>query len=153
MSAPSRFTFDPESAMRVLDDRLVFRDDGCARLATPSLQVSVKTAAGVTVKASISCIAYASVHHWCSPSHAMERRCGNRWCHAPAHLTSTGPGYPLGQTVDLDRVAAMRAEGLTWGDIEAQTGWRAADVAAIPHVRRIHDDLKTEARLHTRSHA
>lgn len=57
----------------------------------------------------------------------------------------------VGDPVDLDRVAYLRRRGWTWHLIAETTGWSAADVAAIPHVCRIHETLKHDATEYLRT--
>ena len=92
-------------------------------------------------------VAHASIHGWVTSPGKLRRTCSTPRCVNPDHLEviASESGEDDRPPVDLDQVAYMRAHEWTWQLIGETTGWTAQDVADIPHVRRIHESLKTDA--------
>ena len=136
---------DPEHVTRSLKRNLVWHPNGCAT--TSKKQLTVRTPNGGSRAIAAARVAFAASHGWVTPTRRVQRTCGTPECVNPDHLEviaseSSADDRP---PVDLDQVAGLRARGWTWQLIGEATKWTAQDVADIPHVRRIHEPLKTDA--------
>ena len=135
---------DPEHVTRSLKRSLVWHPNGCATSKIRQLYIS--TLNGGSRSFTATRVAFAASHGWVTPTRRVHRTCDTPRCVNPDHLyiksDSTETRRP---PVDLDRVADLRARGWTWQLIGEATKWTAQDVADIPHVRRIHEPLKTDA--------
>ncbi|MEH1498416.1 hypothetical protein [Cutibacterium avidum] len=138
-------SLDPIQAAKSLERNLAWTPDGCAT--SKSRQLYIRTADGGSVGLYASRVAHASTHGWVTSPGKLRRTCSTPRCVNPDHLEviASESGEDDRPPVDLDRVAYMRAREWTWQLIGETTGWTAQDVADIPHVRRIHESLKTDA--------
>lgn len=136
---------DPVQAAKSLERNLVWTPDGCAT--SKSRQLYIRTVDGGHVGLLASRVAFAASHGWATPTRWVRRICGTPRCANPDHLevVASESGADDRPPVDLDHVAYLRARGWTWQLIGEATEWTAQDVADIPHVRRIHEPLKTDA--------
>lgn len=134
---------DPVQAAKSLERNLVWTPDGCAT--SKGQQLYIRTADGGSVGLYASRVAHASTHGWVTSPGKLRRTCGTPRCVNPDHLYIKSDSTETRPPVDLDQVAYLRARGWTWQLIGEATEWTAQDVADIPHVRRIHEPLKTDA--------
>ncbi|MDU5969209.1 MAG: hypothetical protein E6Z04_09545 [Cutibacterium avidum] len=134
---------DPVQAAKSLERNLVWTPDGCAT--SKSRQLYIRTVDGGHVGLLASRVAFASIHGWATPTRWVRRICDTPRCVNPDHLYIKSDSTETRPPVDLDQVAYLRARGWTWQLIGEATEWTAQDVADIPHVRRIHEPLKTDA--------
>ena len=143
-------SLDPTWAEKALAQSLQWTPQGCATATRRQIWVH-STDGGMYLHASR--VAYAASHDWVTPTGKLERTCTTPQCVSPHHLrivTSETAGDDV-EPVDLDQVAYLRSHGWSWRLIAETTGWSAADVAAIPHVRRIHETLKHDATEYLRT--
>ncbi|MDU5547332.1 MAG: hypothetical protein E6058_08480 [Cutibacterium avidum] len=140
---------DPVQAAKSLERNLVWTPDGCAT--SKGQQLYIRTADGGSVGLYASRVAHASTHGWVTSPGKLRRTCGTPRCANPDHLevVASESGADDRPPVDLDHVAYLRARGWTWQLIGEATEWTAQDVADIPHIRRIHEPLKTDAIAYT----
>ncbi|MSS45318.1 hypothetical protein FYJ43_04500 [Cutibacterium sp. WCA-380-WT-3A] len=134
---------DPAQASRALEESIEWERGGCAT--TTRRQIWVHTIDGDAMYIHVPRVAYAAAHDWTSAPGKLTRTCGRPQCVAPSHLEIIAPKAADRPPADLDRIAYLRRRGWGWRRISKDTGWSAADVAAIPHVRRIHEPLKKDA--------
>lgn len=134
---------NPVQAAKSLERNLVWTPDGCAT--SKNRQLYIRTADGGSVGLYASRVAHASTHGWVTSPGKLRRTCDTPRCVNPDHLYIKSDSTETRSPVDLDQVADLRARGWTWQLIGEATKWTAQDVADIPHVRRIHEPLKTDA--------